>query len=287
MTTSTEYAFTLGGRIDHAKWEFGLPEGARRLIATGDFNGRDNQSLITWLASDPILSGRLLRWCNSPMYNLSTPYQALAEAAQVMDSCELSRLAVLAFVRGLFPEGQVIDGVHRDRLWGHSIAVGTVASMISRTCGRGNPSVVFVAGALHDIGLCANQKLNPKSYRQIASEVDELSATHEVEQDVLGWNHGQLGAAILDQWGMPEAIQAAALHHHQASSQTGHKHAETILCVSIANFLCSRAGWSSTGCHNLQAPGNDVLERMDINSGLLAVIWQQVGGALESSSQLH
>ena len=287
MSSSTKYASTLGGRIDHAKWEFGLPDGARRLIATGDFDGRDNQALITWLASDPLLSGRLLRWCNSPMYNLSTPYRTLTEAAQVMDACELTRLAVLAFVRGLFPEGQIIDGVHRDRLWGHSIAVGTIASMISRTCGRGDASMVFVAGTLHDIGLCANQKLDPESYRQVVLEVDELSATHEVEQDLLGWDHGQFGAAILEQWGMPEAIQAAALHHHQASAQTDHEHAETILCVSMANFFCSRAGWSSTGFHNLQAPGNDVLERMGINSGLLAVIWQQVGGSLKSAARLH
>jgi putative nucleotidyltransferase with HDIG domain len=287
MSTSTNYASSLGGRVDQAKWEFGLPDGARRLIAAGDFDGRDNETLIAWLSADKLLSGRLLRWCNSPIYNLSTPYQSLTEAAQVMEACELTRLAVLAFARGLFPEGELIDDVQRDRLWGHSVAVGTVASMISRTCGRGDPSLVFVAGTLHDIGLCANQKLVPQSHRQIAMEVDELSATHEVERDMLGFDHTQLGAAIMEQWGLPQAVQAAALHHHAAACAIETEHIETILCVSIANYLCSRAGWSSTGFHNLPAPGSEELERMGINSGLLAVISQQVGGSLESASQLY
>lgn len=286
MSTSAPYASSLGNRVDQAKWEFGLSDGARRLMASGDFNGRENELLIKWLASDDLLTERMLRWCNTPMYNHATPHRTLAEVAQVMDGCELARLAILASVRGLFPAGQVVDGVRRDRLWGHSIAVGAVASMIARTCGRGDPSLVFVAGAMHDIGICANLRLAPRAHAEVSSEVDELSATHEVEQDLLGWDHTQLGSEILRQWGMPEAISAAALHHHAAALATRTEHAETVCCVSVANFLCSRAGWSSTGFHNLTAPCNDVLNRLGINSGLLAVIWPQVGGSIEQASLL-
>ena len=48
------------------------------------------------------------------MYNLDAPYQSLEEVAQVMDRCEFTRLAVLAFARGLFPESALIDGIQRD-----------------------------------------------------------------------------------------------------------------------------------------------------------------------------
>ena len=247
MSTAAPYASSLGKRVDQAKWEFGLPDGARKLIATGAFDGRDNESLVNWLASDQLLSGRLLRWCNTPMYNLAVPYQSLEDASQVMDRCELNRLAVLAFARGLFPEGYVVDGVQRDRLWGHSIAVGFVASMISRTCGCADSKLVFVAGTLHDIGLCAHQSLAPEVHSRVVNEVDELSPTHEVEQDLNGWDHAQLGAAILSQWGMPDSIQAAARHHHGSELALEDEHVETIGCVAVANFLCSRAGWSSYG----------------------------------------
>ena len=94
------------------------------------------------------------------------------------------------------------------------IAVGAVAAMISRTCGCSDPSLVFVAGTLHDIGLCASERLDRESFTEVVSQIDELSPTHEVEDDLLGWNHAQLGAAVLEQWGMPEEVQMAARYHH-------------------------------------------------------------------------
>jgi hypothetical protein len=63
FTTSSR----LGLRIEQARWQFGLPDGARRLIASGDFDGRANETLVRWLASDGELSRRLLRWCNTPL----------------------------------------------------------------------------------------------------------------------------------------------------------------------------------------------------------------------------
>lgn len=269
----------LGPCVEQAKWAFALPDGARRLVASGDFDGRDNDSLIRWLSTDPELSRRLLRWCNSPLYALSQPYRSLTDVLQIMDRAELARLALLAFVRGLF-EGN-------DRLWAHSIAVGAVGSMISRTCDRADSGLVFVAGALHDIGLCAHHRLAPQAYAEVLAEVDDLSATHEVERERLGWDHTELGAAILRQWGLPAAIVEPARYHHAAGCAEETGQAETVACVAIANYLCSRAGWSSTGCHYLLPPSKEVLGILGIDSGLLSVIWQQLAGSLESVTDLR
>jgi putative nucleotidyltransferase with HDIG domain len=287
MSTSYLPSSRLGLRIEQARWEFGLPDGARRLIASGDFEGRDNESLVCWLVSDPVLAKRLLRWCNTPLFNLSKPYQSLSEASKVMENQDLARLALLAFVRGLLLPDLQIDIYRRDVLWAHSMAVGAVASLISRTCGCGDPSITFVAGALHDIGLCASERLDPESFQKVISQIDELSATHEVEKDVLGWDHQQLGAAILEQWGMPEPICLAARHHHAPERALGGPHAHTIGCVAVANYLCSRSGWSSTGYHSLAAPGNQVFQQLGIDSGLLTLLWQQLTPALESVKELR
>lgn len=287
MTTSPANTSRLGLRIEQARWEFGLPDGARRLIASGDFEGRTNESLVRWLASDPQLAKRLLRWCNTPLYNLSKPYKSLDEASKVMDSRDLARLAVLAFVRGLFLPNLQIDIFQRDVLWNHSIAVGAVASMISRTCGCGDPSLVFVAGTLHDIGLCTSERLDPESFSRVISEIDELSTTYEVEKDLLGWDHTQLGAAVLEQWGMPEEVQAVARYHHAPEQAMGGPFAESVGCVAIANYLCSRSGWGSIGLHNLPAPSNQVFSKLGIDAGLLTVLWQQLYPALDSVSQLR
>ncbi len=287
MSTSSNASSRLGLRIEQARWEFGLPDGARRLIASGDFEGRTNETLVRWLASDRELAKRLLRWCNTPLYNLSKPYQSLDEASKVMDGRDLARLAVLAFVRGLFLPNLQIDVYFRDALWNHSIAVGAVAAMISRTCGCSDPSLVFVAGTLHDIGLIASERLDPESFAEVMSQIDELSPTHEVERDVLGWDHTQLGEAVLKNWGLPEEVQTVARLHHTPERAMSGPYGESVGCVSIANYLCSRCGWASAGTHALAPPSNRVFSRLGIDSGLLTVLWQQLYPALDSVAQLR
>lgn len=287
MSTAQPSSTRLGLRIEQARYSLALPDGARRLIASGDFDGRDNQTLVRWLESDPPLAGRLLRWCNTPMYNLSRPFGTLDEAAKVMDSRDMARLAVLAWVRNMFlPEFQV-DVYSREILWCHSLAVGSVASLIARTCNVPDPSMVFVAGALHDIGIVASERLDTESFADVVAQIDEFSPAHEVEKDVLGWDHTQLGHAILSQWGMPESVQAAARFHHHAERAMADSHAETVACVAIANFLCSRSGWASMETQTTVPPQDRVFKRLSIDTGLLTVLWQQLGPALEAASSLR
>ena len=283
-STSPTSAPKFAVRLEQARWEFALPDGARRLIASGDFGGRDNDTLVRWLASDSVVSERLLRWCNTPLYNLSRPFSNLAEAAAVMDGADLARLAVLASVRNLFLPHRQIDVYCRESLWRHSIAVGAVSSLIARTCGCCDPSLAFVAGTLHDIGLCASERLDGDSFLAVVSEIDELTPTCNVEREILGWDHAQFGAAILEHWGMPTEIRNAARFHHDAASAKGE---EIVACVAVANYLCSRSGWASVGAHNVRAPEDATFRCLGINANLLKVLWQQLYPSLESVAELN
>ena len=301
----------LGLRIEQARWELALPDGARRLIASGDFSGRENETLVRWLASDALLSKRILRWCNTPLYNLSKPYRSLEEASRVMDGRELAQLAVLAWVRGAFLPDRHIDLYSRERLWMHSMSVASVSSLIARTCNLADPQMAFIAGAFHDIGMLASERLDPESFADVLSDVDSLSPINAVEQDLLGWDHTQLGAAVLDHWGMPQSVvQAAASHHHPhliAAKLKNHpekidpekidseeiqpgqidKHlVQTVCCVAMANYFCARSGYGSVAGVTLPTPRENVFEVLGIDAGLIAVLWQQLPAVLESVQEL-
>lgn len=264
-----------------------MPEQARRLIATGDFDGRENDALVRWLMADSGLAKRLLLWCNTPMFNASRPYDSIAQAAALMDGRELVQVLIVAAARQFFLPDVQFDIYRRSSLWSHSAAVGTVSSMISRTCGICDPSQAFVAGALHDIGLLASERLNPAGFQQVILQIDQLTPTVSVEQDIQSWDHTELGEIILDQWGMPDEIKAAARLHHDSEAADNSPHAQIASIVSLANFLCSRSGWSSLGAHNLQPPNESTLRHLDIDADLLTVLWQQLPTALESAKHLQ
>lgn len=264
-----------------------LPDGARRLIASGDFEGRDNQTLVRWLASDKSLAGRLLRWCNTPLFDLARQFGRLEEAAKVMDNRDLARLAVLAWVRNLFEPDVRIDIYGRDFLWCHGIAVGSVASMMARTTGLGDTSNAFVAGALHDIGLCASERLDPVGFGKILTQIDALSPTQEVELDHQGWDHAQLGGQILRSWGMSRDIYEAAALHHEPERAIGTSSQWTVGFVALANYFCSRSGQGSTGSHHISPPSPAVMESIGIDSSILPVLWQQVPAAIAASRRIR
>jgi HD-like signal output (HDOD) protein len=266
---------------------FGLPAGASEVIHGGDFDGRGNRALAHWLSSDRELSQRLLRWCNTPLYNLARPFRSLEEAGGVMDGCELARLAVLASVRGYFLPDRQIDQYHRETLWSHSIAVGTAAAIISRTTGCGDASLIFVAGALHDIGLRASEHLDPKSLATVMSLVDELSPVDEVERELLGWDHALLGEAVVRHWGLPDMVAMVARYHHEPERVLSDPSGHAVACVTLANYLCSRAGWGTVGRHYLPTPSQRVFAHLGIDEELLRVLWQQLYVALESVKLLR
>jgi putative nucleotidyltransferase with HDIG domain len=284
MSTSFTNALSLAETVEQARSEFSLPEGAGTLIAA---DAGSEQVLNRWLRSDAALAERLLRWCNTPLYNRSKPFASLDEAARVLQRRDLSRLAVLACVRGLLLPDLTIDLYQREVLWSHSIAVGAVASMISRTIGSRDPGVALIAGTLHDIGLAASERLNPHPFAEVISEIDEFSLTHQVERDLLGWDHAQLGAGILEQWGMPEEVQMVARYHHSPEEALDGPYAESIGCVVIANYFCSRSGWASTNSRNRTPPSNRVFRRLEVDEGLLTVLWQQLQPALDSVAAMR
>ncbi len=261
----------------------GVPELVRQLLAPGEPEPAGDDALRRCLTSDWSLAAPLLQWCNSPLISGPAgllvrpgPFDDLGDALEAIGRDEGARLAFLVFIRRMFLPDRQVDRYRRSVLWRHNLAVGAVAAMIARICGGLSPGDLFFAGALHDIGLLASERLHGATFRRLVADVDELSAIHEIEQERLGWDHAELGAKILQHWGAPAAAVAATQHHHAPERAIEERDAEakSVACVALANHLCSRTGWSSLGVHNLMAPDGKVLQQLGIDAHGLTHIWQ-------------
>jgi len=99
------------------------------------------------------------------------------------------------FTRQLFQPNTKVDLFERAARGNHSMSVAAVASMTSRS--SGDRGLIFIAVAMHNIGICATQRLAPISFQKATAQADELSPTHAVERELLGWDHGEPGETIL------------------------------------------------------------------------------------------
>lgn len=125
--SSTPNGNSLRQRTEQARIDFTLPSVAGQIIAAGDFNGRTNETLVRCLEAEKKMATRLLKWCNTPLFKISRPYQTLAEAERSMEHDELARLAVVTFTRELFLTNVKIDLFERATHWPHSMPVGPIA----------------------------------------------------------------------------------------------------------------------------------------------------------------
>jgi HD-like signal output (HDOD) protein len=90
---------------------------------------------------------------------------------------------------------------------------------------------------------------------------------------------------VARKWNIPDQVVAAITYHHQPWVYTG-PHKDLVNVVAVANYLCSRAGLTSLGVHNVAAPPDDVYSGLGLDQVSLAIIWDELDTVLEKATAL-
>ncbi|MBS2025943.1 MAG: HDOD domain-containing protein, partial [Deltaproteobacteria bacterium] len=124
----------------------------------------------------------------------------------------LKGLALTAHVFASF-ESQGLGGFSPELFQAYSVRVARLAKRFLE--GRSNADEAFSAGLLHDLGKMIIAVRLPTRFAAITSLVAESKAPlYQIERDLIGVTHAEIGAYLLGMWGLPHAIvEAVALHH--------------------------------------------------------------------------
>lgn len=96
-----------------------------------------------------------------------------------------------------------------------------------------------MAGLLHNIGqlVMVNQCPDEMQEALAASTTRAKTASsHLDEQAIFGFDHGEVGAVLMAQWGLPVYLQHAARYHHEP--HRAEPHARTVVdIVHVADAI--------------------------------------------------
>jgi HD-like signal output (HDOD) protein len=68
---------------------------------------------------------------------------------------------------------------------------------------------------MHHIGKTALANSHRDEYERVMSTVyNEGRSLTNVEHEVFGFSHAELGAAVVQQWGLPDSLVLTIQHHH-------------------------------------------------------------------------
>lgn len=167
------------------------------------------------IGQDPNLTARLLKIVNSPYYHFSNRIDTVSRAITVIGIRELSSLVLAVSAAKTFNNIHN-DVVNIDTFWRHSIYTALIARELATRCDILHPERLFVAGLMHDIGslIIYNRVPEAASTVLLQSEGNEQTL-YQLENDILGVNHAEVGGLLLESWMMPKILRDAIMYHHE------------------------------------------------------------------------
>jgi len=228
-----------------------LPDVTMRIIQTADDPNSNAFQLLKVVSHDPALVAKILKLVNSSFYGLPNKIASLDRAISLLGMGGIRNLAIASSVSGMFRGGELCEGFGPRDLWTHSIAVAVVAREIAKKMRLPVADEAFLIGMLHDIGLLVIHQKLPRQLREVCEESQKQQRDLcEVERDLIGFEHQELGTALATRWKFPASVcDAIAFHHHPADAPPEHRSVAALICV--ADTLCcqARIGFNLTACH--------------------------------------
>jgi len=192
---------------------------------------------------DPILTVDVLRLANSARSAVRDPVSEVSIAVARLGTAEVLGLAMKRAVQGRMTVALPAYAMDADELWRHSLTAALAAEVISDMSTIRIPGHASTAALLHDVGKLVISKALPSGLSEHFAHLvsQDPKPLDEIEREILGTDHGEVGATVVRSWDMPMSIQIALINHHKIAPS-----ADTLThVISAANQLAQALAHSA------------------------------------------
>src|SRR6202142_3525810 len=202
------------------------------------------------VSQDQALSVKTLQIVNSALFRRRSPISSIHAAVAFVGLEMIKSLALSACMFSALESAPAASRLPKD-LQVRSMRRAQFARMLLE--GTRYAQEAFTAALLLDVGEAVLALGDPEQFqRMIALAQLRAQPWYEVEPEIFGAAHPEVGAYLLGLWGLPiELIEAVAYHHHP--SRGAHRQTDVLLAVHVAEAV-TRV--------NPEHPGN-LIDRLD------------------------
>jgi putative nucleotidyltransferase with HDIG domain len=198
------------------------------------------------ISRDPSLTARLLRLVNSVYYGLSTPVTSIEEAVFYLGIRQIRQLTLVTPVIEDFQRLSSQCAFPWREFWQHCIGTGLLTHEVAGLSQATPDDSDYIAGLVHDVGKIVMARVFPDQFTEIHRQA--LLATEkltDIENNVLGIDHSELGAQYLERHRMSELLIQTVRYHH--CPEKAKSHGEIVASVQIADLLIRREKMGCSG----------------------------------------
>jgi len=271
MTITTSPTSTiddfLAGQIDLCS----PPEILTRITQALDDPINNAGDIAHIIEHDPSLTIRMLKIVNSAFFGFPGTVKSVEHAISILGNNEIRSLVIATSMVEKFSNMPNVD-IDIHAFWQHSLKAALFAKFLSDNHPKKRQlSTAFISGLLHDIGklviyIKAAELAQAASLMAKTNNISESDA----EKSILGFNHAEIGGALLTLWNIPESIQCATAFHHQPELAVKHRDEANI--VYIANKLAHADLTSEESLQQEVPPENIAWGKLGMPYGVISVV---------------
>ena len=235
-----------------------------QVVADPDSTAEDVADVI---ATDPATATNVLRLVNSAYYGLQVRVSSVSLAVSIIGFNMTKKVALKTSVFQAFGG---YEEPHRHFLpqafWQHSIFTATAARVLglaSKAFADPNAEDLFICGLIHDIGKIIMVERAAADYLPVLEEASRSGRPElDVETEMLGFNHADVGSVLAIKWFLPEDLTIAIRYHHAPDRDPFHQSLSSL--IHLADHIAWSAGKPSTRQTTAPDLDSSVYERVGL-----------------------
>jgi putative nucleotidyltransferase with HDIG domain len=182
------------------------------------------------ISLDPVLTAKLLHYCNSVYFSVREPVATVPEAiGRVGFQTIFSLVSAVTGSKSFNPPAD--SGIDGTQLWKHSLITAFSCKFIAEDI-EADGNLLFTAGLLHDIGRVVLAQAKGVEYGRLFNHAVSTGADiTALEKFTYGFTHADVGATLMENWKLPLALVEAVRFHHNPSSGGEFKKLAAGVCI--------------------------------------------------------
>jgi putative nucleotidyltransferase with HDIG domain len=239
--------------------------------------------LVEAIGSDPILTVRILRAVNSPLFAVERNVTSLRVAVNLLGARTIGEIVISYAVADTFNQ-KSMNSIFEQKLWHHSVAVAVTAREICAAVRRRNEvDTAFLCGLLQNIGVLWLLR-HDWCYTHFLSDFSTEENMLQLEREAYGSTHAQIGATIAKRWGLAgEIIDVIQNHHHPRQSKN---HYVLSLVINAADALVNKNGLGIYDIKGEVPEAHESFTALGLSDEKLDEIWTNTEEALDEMLEL-
>jgi len=195
-----------------------LPQALSQVLQEVSKEDFSPDNLAGIILKDPSLTGQILRMANSPFYHRLSEITTVNQAVSVMGATTVKCLALSTSV--LNPDKIAKEsGMDTRAFFTHVLSVAAASESIAQVLKMKNTEEAFISGLLHDVGVLFFLHHYPQEYAHIIQQQVRANSLSEVENEVFGIDHAEVGFHMAERWCLPSYITSAIGNHHRPPTE--------------------------------------------------------------------